>query len=417
MKLLHLADLHFGKNLFAQPLLEDQAFWVDRLLESVRRARPDAVLIAGDVYDRGVPGKEAVQLLSRLLTALAEQGIEVLLTAGNHDGGERLEFASELLASQRVHIAGTVRPELVHWSTEDAFGPVTFWLLPYTTPAAVRTVLNLGDDVVSNYSEAVQQLLERQAIDWNVRNVLLAHQTVLPGAGELRRLPSETAIGGVGGIDAAVFERFDYVALGHIHGAQSVGSPRIRYAGSPLCYHFGEVDERKGLSYITLGEKGSEPCCTIEELPTLHRVRKPIVDTLQHIVESETAHPGESEYVSVVLTDSRIVPGAHETLRTLFASRGSVLLDLTRRSELSDLRPAESAESAERQSVADYFSAFYRSRRADGADPDDAELELIEFLARQVEDRPDESEETLVSNLVDLAVRQADNELRGDCPV
>lgn len=413
MKLLHLADLHFGKSLFAQPLLEDQAYWTERLLESVRREQPDVVLIAGDVYDRGVPGKEAVQLLSRLLTELAACGCEVLLTAGNHDGGERLEFASELLANQHVHIAGTLRQELISWTGEDAFGPVTFWLLPYTTPAAVRTVWNVDDSEVSNYTEALRFVLEHQPIDESRRNVLIAHQTVLPAAGELRRAPSETAIGGVGGIDAAIFERFDYVALGHIHGAQMVGSARIRYAGAPLCYHFGEVGEQKGLLYVTLGEKGSEPRCTIEELPTLHRVRKPIVDSLQHIIENETAHPGEREYVSVVLTDSRITPQAHETLRELFASHGSVLLDLTRRSELIAAHPVDGTENAERKSLADYFGAFYRSRRADGADPDASEWELIAYLARQVEDRPDESEQALVAALVDQAVRAANDELKG----
>ena len=154
MKLLHLADLHFGKTLHQLSLIEDQAFWCAQLLDCIDREKPDAVVIAGDVYDRSVPSKEAVTLLSSLLTSICDREIPVMLIAGNHDGGERLDFVSGLLGRSGLHIAGTAQAEMTHFTYDfkDGFGPVTFWLMPYVFPAAVREALQLTDDEIGSYT-------------------------------------------------------------------------------------------------------------------------------------------------------------------------------------------------------------------------------------------------------------------------
>lgn len=410
MKLLHLSDLHFGKTLFAQPLIADQQDWCAKLYDAVRREKPDAVLIAGDVYDRGVPSREAVQLLSRLLTDLSQPdetigwaGVDVLLIAGNHDGGERLEFAANILENQRVHIAGTVQEAV----KKVRLGDVNFWLLPCTTPAAVRVALNRSDEEISSYSEAIAALLAEQEINWNERNVLIAHQTVVNGKADPLHGASETAIGGVGGVQASLFQNFDYVALGHIHQAQAVGSPKIRYSGAPLCYHFDEADDEKGLLWVTLGKKGSEPVFKTEALPPLHRVRRTVKGRLQQIVDAEADNPARGDYVRVVLTDDTLPPNARQTLETLYASHADILLDVSRERRSAAYRAASAAAEAETRSLADDFRAFCRSRGDGLTDPGERELALIRFLAEQVENRRDADEETLTAELVEEALRLA----------
>ena len=215
MKFLHLADLHLGKALHALSLIEsgDQPYWIGQLLDFVSREQPDAVVIAGDVYDRGIPDRKAIPLLSELLTGISRMDIPVFLIAGNHDGGDRLEFVADLLQDKNVFIAGTVRKEMLHITRDfhDGDGPVTFWLMPYLYPAAVRQALGLPDEALSSYTEAARRLLAEQPIDFTGRNVLIAHQTVLNQGSEPEHSLSETAIGGVGGIFSILFDALLFI--------------------------------------------------------------------------------------------------------------------------------------------------------------------------------------------------------------
>ena len=225
MRFLHLADLHFGKTLHGVSLLEngDQSDWVERFLRLAGECRPDAVVIAGDVYDRGAPSGAAMQLLSRMVTGITELGTAVLIAAGNHDSGQRLSCFRELLSRQNVHIAGVPERTLTHVTLRDAHGDVTFWLLPYVFPAAVAQLL--GDETIRDYDAAVRRLLAAQDVDFSRRNVIVAHQNVTRGGAEGVRGGSESMVGGVGQVDYRAFDGFDYVALGHIHAAFPVGRP------------------------------------------------------------------------------------------------------------------------------------------------------------------------------------------------
>ena len=387
MKLMHLADLHLGKRLHSLSLVEDQAYWIEKLLAYINISRPDAVVLAGDVYDRSDPAKEAVPLLSRLLSGIADAGIPVLLIAGNHDGGVRLEFLSELLKKENIYIAGTVKKELTRCTFDfhDGYGPVTFYLMPYLFPAAVREALGLGDDVQLSYTDAVRMLLEAQPIDTAHRNVLIAHQTVMYADAAPERSGSETAvfIGGTGAVDASVFHDFDYVALGHLHGAQKVGSDRIRYAGAPLAYHFSEAGQKKGALEVALGEKGRLPEIALTELPVLHRVRPVMRGTAAEITARETESTARNEYVAVQLTE-RAEPGTREALAALFSSHGCRLLDISRAPE--EYTPQEADPQREQRqelTLAEEFLAFYRKRKPFD-DPDDKEQALIHFAAERI---------------------------------
>lgn len=384
MKFLHLADLHLGKSIHGVSLLEsgDQRAWVDGFLELAGELRPDAVLIAGDIYDRSSPPGNAVALLDYMLTALAEMGVPVLMAAGNHDSGQRLAFGGSLLAKQKVHISGVLSRELAHVTLEDPDGPVTFWLMPYVFPALAARKLSDGD--IHDYDTAVRKLLARQDIDFSRRNVLIAHQNVTADGKEVLRGGSESMVGGVGQVDYRAFDGFDYVALGHIHSSYPVGRENVRYAGSPLCYHFEETRQpAKGPLFVELGPKGSAPQVSVRTIPPLHPLRK-ITGTYEEVREAELKNTARGEYLSILLTDTRITQEISAFLRSLTESRGSVLMEL-----LSEYRPfgetqtVPAAGAAAEKAVEELFVDFYADR-CGGQMPGREEQALLQFAGEQV---------------------------------
>lgn len=381
MRFLHLADLHFGKSIYGTSLLEngDQGYWVDRFLELANNLRPDAVVVAGDVYDRSAPSGDAVQLLSRLLTGLSELSIPVMLTAGNHDSVQRLAFLSPLLRREGVHISGPLAesPALAHVTLTDEHGPVTFWLMPYVFPAPVAQAL--GMENLRDSSEAVRLLLSRQGIDFAGRNVLVAHQNVTTNGAEAERGGSESMVGGVGQIDYTVLDGFDYVALGHIHAAYPVGRDTVRYAGSPLCYHFNETKQAaKGPVLVTLGAKGETVKTETLAIPPLHPMRE-LRGAFEELRDTELANSQRGEYLRVVLTDRRVSPEIAVFFRELYKSRDSILMELC-----SDYQTAAggagmlSRGDVEEKSVEDLFADFYAERRG-GETPTEEDTTLLRF--------------------------------------
>ena len=235
MKFFHVSDLHFGKMLHNVPLIEkDQPFWVEQFIKAVDEYQPDAVVIAGDIYDRRVPSPEAMKLFGHLLTALAKRDVYVFVIPGNHDSSVRWAHVNELLATHKIYIAGELQRELTHVTIPDETTDVTFWLMPYIFPKIVSDEKVLNQDELSTYDEAARALLAVQDIEKGSCNVLVAHQNVLANGTAPEHSGSETIIGGLGEIDYSAFDMFDYVALGHIHNAQKVGSETVRYSGCRL---------------------------------------------------------------------------------------------------------------------------------------------------------------------------------------
>jgi exonuclease SbcD len=387
MRFLHVADLHLGKLLHGVSLLEsgDQPAWVEGFLKLAEEQKPDAVLIAGDVYDRSAPSGDAVELLSAFLKGLAALDIPVLLVAGNHDSGQRLAFLDELLAKQGVHIAGVPGPggRLEKVTLEDAYGPVHFWLLPYVFPALAARVL--GDESIRGYETAVRALLEAQDIDFSQRNVLIAHQNVTCAGAEAERGGSETLVGGMGQVDYSVFEGFSYVALGHIHAAGPVGRREVRYAGSPLCYHFNELRQpKKGAVLVELGAPGTEPRIETLVIPPLHPLRE-LRGGWKELRDGELALERRGEYLRVVLTDSRVTPEIGDYLRDTAKARDSRLLEL-----VSEYDPftgqVSQARDRQEKSVEELFADFY-AERCGGEDPSEKDLALLRFAGERLRHR------------------------------
>ena len=381
MRFLHLADLHFGKSIYGISLLEngDQGMWVDRFLDLAAQIRPDAVVIAGDVYDRGAPSGDAVALLSRMLTRLSELSIPVLLCAGNHDSVQRLSFARPMLAREGLHISGSLYddPTLSHVTLEDEHGPVTFWLMPYVFPALIANVL--GDESLRGSDAAVRALLEKQPIDFTQRNVLIAHQNVTAGGAEGLRGGSESMVGGVGQIDYTVFDGFDYAALGHIHAAYPVGREAVRYAGSPLCYHFNETRQAaKGPVLVELGAKGEAVKIETLVIPPLHPMRE-IRGGYDEIRAAELSDPRRGEYLRIVLTDRRVSPEISAFFHELYQGRDSILMELcSDYAQFSGEAGTLSRGDVEQKSIEALFVDFF-TERSGGTPPPDEDAALLQF--------------------------------------
>ena len=409
MRFLHLADLHLGKSLHGISLLEsgDQADWVRRFLELSGELRPDAVLIAGDVYDRSSPSGDAVELLSALLSGLAGLGIPVLLTAGNHDSGQRLGFLKELLGKEGIHIAGTLPKggKLSCVTLLDEWGPVHFWLMPYVFPALVAQALE--DESIRDYDTAVRRLLQAQDIDFSERNVLIAHQNVTANGEECERGGSETMVGGLGEVDFSAFDGFDYVALGHIHAAYPVGRESVRYAGSPLCYHFNETKQPpKGPVLVELGAQGDETEFQQLSIPALHPLRE-ARGGWEELRETETARESRGEFLRIVLTDSRVTPEIGDFFRELARARDSRVLEL-----VSEYNPFGTESSAvqdlgQKQSMEELFAQFY-SERCGGEEPTEEDLALLGYAGERLRHRESSgaSEQQDIAALLDFLTEQ-----------
>ena len=306
MKLIHLSDLHIGKRVNEVSMIEDQEYILLQILGIVEEEQPDAVLIAGDVYDKSVPSAEAVTLFDDFLYRLSRQNVPVFIISGNHDSPERLSFGGRLMEGKGIHISpvydGTVTPITL----EDAVGPVHFWLLPFVKPSQVRRFY--PDAGIETYTDACRAAVEQMALNKEERNVLLLHQFV---TGAATCESEEISVGGTDNVDASVFDDFDYVALGHIHGPQNIGSNRIRYCGTPLKYSFSEEHHHKSITVVNLGKKGElqlqlRPLTPRRDLRSLRGTFATLSDKAFY----ETTDTGD--YLHILLTDEEDVSQHYE---------------------------------------------------------------------------------------------------------
>lgn len=351
MKFLHLADLHLGKRVNGFSMLEDQAHILRQILAILDDEQPDGVLIAGDVYDKSVPPVEAVELLDGFLTELCARGVQVLLISGNHDSPERLAFGGRVMDSCGIHISpvydGAVAPVTLH----DELGPVHVWLLPFVKPAHVRCWFPDAD--IESYTDAVAEAVAHMDIDTAARNVLVTHQFVTGGA---RSGSEELSVGGTDNVDSGVFAPFDYVALGHLHGAQHIGRETIRYAGSPLKYSFSEARQHKSVTVVTLGEKGDVQVRTVALTPLreLREIRGSYDELTARSFYEHTTY--RSDYLHLILTDEQDVFDAMSRLRTIYPYLMTLDYDNARTRAAGGMSvPAET----ERRTPLELFEALY----------------------------------------------------------
>lgn len=352
MKFLHLADLHLGKRVNGFSMLEDQAHILRQILAILDDEQPDGVLIAGDVYDKSVPSVEAVGLLDGFLTELRARGVPVLLISGNHDSPERLAFGGRVMDSCGIHISPVYDGALAPVTLQDAFGPVHVWLLPFVKPAHVRRWFPDAD--IESYTDAVAEAVAHMDIDTAARNVLVTHQFVTGGT---RSGSEELSVGGTDNVDSGVFAPFDYVALGHLHGAQRIGRETIRYAGSPLKYSFSEARQHKSVTVVTLGKKGDVQVRTVALTPLreLREIRGSYDELTARSFYEHTTY--RSDYLHLILTDEQDVFDAMSRLRTIYPYLMTLDYDNARTRAAGGMSvPAET----ERRTPLELFEALYQ---------------------------------------------------------
>lgn len=349
MRFFHISDLHIGKQLYGYHLLEDQKYILEQILGQLKKQKPEALLIAGDVYDKPVPSAEAVSLFDWFLTEVSrlDPAVAVLLISGNHDSPKRMDYASRILMRQNIYIAGNAprsdEENICRITLTDAHGPVHFYLLPFVKPGYLRGLFSEEENESyvslsketgrSEYDIYFENLLGREKIDTEERNVLLVHQFFLPSGGNIERSDSETiTVGLIDNIDTTHLKPFDYVAMGHIHRAQSCGNPCYRYCGTPMPYSVSEEKDKKSITSVTLEEKGKTPVITTIPLAPLRRIRS-LRGTKKQLIDAAVTESGEEgcvdDFVSLMVTDEEPGRFVREELSEYFSHILEIKFDNT----------------------------------------------------------------------------------------
>lgn len=385
MKFFHLSDLHIGKQLHSYNLKENQQAILHQIVQKAKEYRPDAVLICGDIFDKSVPSGEAYTIFDVFLKELSDitPQIPILMIAGNHDSAQRLSYASSFLEKHGIYVAvmapQTPEEYLKKVVLTDSWGDVNFYLLPFLKPGYVRHLFQEG--VVTDYESAVCEILNREKVDYKGRNVLLSHQFYTNGGQAPALCDSEQSVitvGGLDNVDASVVEEFDYVALGHIHGAQTVKAPHIRYCGTPLKYSVSEELHQKSITMVTMGEKGEPLQIDTIPLSPLQEVRRErgLLKDIIGRATKENCH----DFISVTLTDEKEPYKPREQLAEVYDYVLELRVDNERtRTLLEDLGETDAV-----LEPMEAFRAFYQEMRHQPLSEEE-ELLIAEIMAEHTQ--------------------------------
>lgn len=353
MKFIHLSDLHLGKRVNEFPMLEDQEYILRKIAEIAAQEQPDGVLIAGDVYDKAMPGAEAVRLFDDFLYRLTRKGIKVFVISGNHDSPERVAFGARLMDKGGVYLAPVFAGQATCVDLEDAYGPVHIWMLPFLKPAHVRRFYPEAE--TETYTDALRTVLTRTPVCREERNILITHQFV---TGALRSDSEDVVIGGSDNVDANVFADFDYVALGHLHRPQKVERETVRYCGTPLKYSFSEAAHEKSVTVVELLEKGNLSLRTVPLIPR-RDLRKIKGTYMELTARSSYEGTNTEDYLHVTLTDEEDIPDAVGRLRSIYPNLMKLEYD-NRRTRLTGAL-TEGVE-VEQRTPLELFLEFYEKQ-------------------------------------------------------
>ena len=375
MKFLHISDLHLGKRFSEFSLIEDQQYILYKIINCIDEHKPDALVIAGDVYDKSIPSVEAVKLFDEFLCKLAERKLQVYIISGNHDSAERMTCGASLMEASGIHFAKAYDGNLSHYTLNDENGPVNFYLLPFVKPAVVKSLFPDEAETINSYTDAVCLAIQKTPPDFTGRNVLVAHQFV---TGSARCESEEISIGGQDNVDAAVFDGFDYVALGHLHGAQKAGGEKIRYSGSPLKYSFSEVSHKKGGLMVELGAKGQVKIEQVLFEPK-HDVRE-LKGTYEELtLRKNYENTAIDDYIHITLTDEDDILEGFAKLQGIYPNLCKLDYDNTRTRTSMTI---EGDIDLERTSPLELFSQFFQLQNGKDFSPEQKDFaqNLIEEI-------------------------------------
>lgn len=358
MKILHLADLHLGKILQEQSLIEDQEYMLKEIINIIKVEKVQVLLISGDVYDRSVPPTEAVNLLDDFLkTLIKELKIKVFIISGNHDSKDRLGFGNKIFEDEGLYIESKYNGRLKKVRLEDEYGPLNIYMLPFIKPVEVKKFFE--DDLENNYDLAINKIIEKEEIDKSERNIIMVHQFVTAGNVKPERTESEVlSLGGIENVDVSNFKSFDYVAIGHVHRPQKIGRDTARYAGTILKYSFSEINHNKSIPIIDIKEKGN---ITINLLPLKPlRDMREIKGPIEELIKEENYKEGNLEdYIKAIITNEEPVYDAIGKIKKIYPN--TLKLEIQNSKTINKNEEQNiNLEELKKKSELELFSDFYK---------------------------------------------------------
>lgn len=355
MKILHLSDLHIGKIVLEQSMIEDQKYILNKIIEKIKEEKIELILISGDIYDRGVPPSEAVTVLNNFLKILIKDlKIKVCIIAGNHDSKERLNFGSEIFANDGLYISAEYKGKLDKIELEDKYGKINVYMLPYIKPAEVKPYF---EEEIKSYHEAVKKVIQKETIDTKQRNIIVSHQFVTAGNEEPEKSDSETLfLGGTENVDILCYEPFDYVALGHIHGPQRIGRNTARYSGTILKYSFSEVKQNKCLTIINIKEKNNLDINLIplKPLRDMRVIKGPIEELIK---EENYMGTNREDYIRAIITNENPVYDAIGQIKKIYPN--TLRLDIENSKTIDNINISD-LDNIKKKDEVELFNEFYK---------------------------------------------------------
>lgn len=379
MKLMHLSDLHLGKLVLEQSMIDDQKYILNQIIDIVKKEQVDIVLIAGDVYDKSIPTIEAVNLFSDFLTRLYKLKVLVFVISGNHDSKDRLSFGNELFVDNGIYIEGIFNGNLRCETINDKDGKLNIYMLPFIKPVEVKRFY--PDEIIDTYEDAIKCILKHSSINKAERNIIMVHQFVTSLGEDVIRSDSESiSLGGIDNIDVTLFKDFDYVAMGHIHGPQKVGRETARYSGSPLKYSFSEVNQKKSVCIIEFNSKEDINISKIPLIPI--RDMRVIKGPFDKLISKEIVNlENKNDYLDVVLTDDDYIINAIGKLRKFYPN----ILKLEYENKISSNEVSDNIDiDKSNMSPIDLFSEFYKMQN--GIELPAKKRKIIEEVIKEVND-------------------------------
>ncbi len=377
MKFIHLGDLHIGNNVNDFNMIDDQRYILNQILEIIDKNDVEAALLAGDIYDKPIPSEDAVSLLNNFINELVKRNVKTFIISGNHDSDERLNFGSNLFEKSNVFIFSKYEGELFKQTLTDEFGNINIFMMPFVKASQVKHYYE--DEEILSYDDAVRVVLKHTDINESERNIIIAHQFVAGKSGKPECGGSESiatqSVGAVEIIGTDCFDKFDYVALGHIHSPQKLERETIRYSGSLLKYSLSEVDKNKSVPIITFNEKGKIDIDLVELKP--FRDIRHIKGRLDQLLSSENIVSPE-DYMWITLTDEIIEPNAFNIFRAYYPNIMKLNYENshTIETEQVEIKPLSQNKSFE-EIISDFYKLKY------GIDIPEDELNIMLEVARE----------------------------------
>ena len=355
MKILHLADLHLGKVIQEQSLLEDQKYMLNEIIEKIKEEEIDIILISGDVYDRSIPQADAIDLLDDFLNILIKDlKKQVFIISGNHDSKERLGFGNKIFENEGLFISSKYEGKIKKVELQDEYGKLNIYMLPFIKPIEVKKYF---DDESLSYDETIKKIIEKEDIDESQRNIILTHQFVTAIGEEVERTESEVlTLGGTDNVDISNYNKFDYVAIGHVHRPQRIGRDTARYAGTMLKYSFSEVNHKKTMPIIDFKEKGNIDIKLVELKPL--RDMREIKDPIEKLIENYEEE-NANDYIRAIITNEEPVYDAIGQIRRIYPN--VLKLEVQNSKILSNIEfKTENLQKVKSKSEVELFNEFYK---------------------------------------------------------